>query len=346
MMKRTAVPALAVVLLSAAATGAFASGGGTIGLAYAGGGGAHGAPKIVIANATGGDTRTLIDGSVPSVSPNGASVGFGPVTGKVGLVVYSAAGKLTGKFFVRDGVEVNPIAWSHDSRYIAVGLVDVNATTQIGKSGVAIIDTSTGTATTIAHGQVQGVSWSPTSDTVVFGLVKSTSEEGPSNLYTWDVASSSLVQLTHDNHSLDPVWGKLGIAYDQFKKRKESPAYQIWLMNGSGHSIQITHTNPGPLVQGLVPVAVSANGQRMIAGFEGEDTNNAYTVDLKSHAVHQLHVGTQVVTPWGISRDGKRLLVNVGGFASTHGPGEVETLSFAGGDAKVLGKGDFPSWDQ
>jgi WD40 repeat protein len=346
MMKRTAVPALAVVLLSAAATGAFASGGGTIGLAYAGGG-AHGAPKIVIANATGGDPRTLINGSVPSVSPNGASVAFGPVTGKVGLVVYSAAGKLTGKFFVRDGVEVNPIAWSHDSRYIAVGLVDVNATTQIGKSGVAIIDTSTGTATTIAHGQVQGVSWSPTSDTVVFGLIKSASVEGPSNLYTWDVASSSLKQLTHDNHSLEPVWGKLGVAYDQFKKRKESPAYQIWLMNSAGHSTQITHTRPGPLVQGLVPIAVSANGQRMIAGFEGEDTDIAYTVDLTSHAVHQLKVANESVTPWGISRDGKRVLVDVGGFEGPANAGKVESLSFGGGSATILAQhGNVPSWDQ
>jgi Tol biopolymer transport system component len=346
MTKRTAVPALAVVLLFAAATGAAASGAAKIGLAYAGGG-AHGAPKIVIANANGSDPRTLAGGSVPSVSPNGASVAFGPVTSKGGLLVYSAAGKLTGKFFAGDGVEVNPIAWSHDSRYIAVGLVDVNATTQIGKSGVGIIDTSTGAATTVAHGQVGGVSWSPSSDTVVFSLIKKATVLGPSNLYTWDVTSSSLKQLTHDNHSLAPVWGKLGIAYDRFKTRKESPAYQIWLMNSSGHSTQITHTKPGPLVQGLVPVAVSANGQRMIAGFEGEDTDIAYTVDLNSHAVHQLKVVNESVTPWGISRDGKRVLVDVGGFEGPANAGKVESLSFAGGSPTILAQhGNVPSWDQ
>ncbi len=344
-MKRGIGPAVALCLLFWAAASAIASGGGKIGLAYASSG-AHGVPKIVIANANGSDPRTLTDGSVPVVSPNGASVAFGPVTGKVGLVAYSDAGKLTGKFFVGDGVEVNPIAWSHDSRYIAVALTDVNATTKIGKSGLGIIDTKTGKATTVAHGQVDGVGWSPSADTVVFGLIKSASVLGPSNLYSWDLASSSLQQLTHNNHSLDPVWGKLGIAYDQSKARKESPAYEIWLMNGAGHSTLITHTKPGPLVQGLVPVAVSANGRRMIAGFEGEDTDNAYTVDLKTHAVHELHVGTKVVTPWGISRNGQRLLVNVGGFENSNGPGNVESMSFAGGDAKVLGKGDFPSWTQ
>lgn len=343
-MKRALGPvAVACALLCAAAV-ALASGGGKIGLAYANGGNPQ---KIVIANANGSDARTLTDGSVPAVSPNGASVAFGPVTGRVGLVVYSAAGKLTGKFFVADGVEVNPIAWSHDSRYIAVALTDVNATTKIGKSGVAIIDTTTGKATTVAHGQVQGVSWSPSADTVAFGLVKSANQQGPSNLYEYTPATSSTRLLTKGNNSVEPVWGKLGIAFDRFKNRKNyAPLDEIWLLGSSGHLTQITHTKPNRLVDGLVPIAVSANGQRMIAGFEGTDTDNAYTVNLATHAVRELHVGTQVVTPWGISRNGQRLLVNVGGFESSNGPGNVETLSFAGGDAKVLGKGDLPSWDQ
>jgi hypothetical protein len=339
-------PVLAFFALLIAAPGAGASGGGTIGLAYATDG-SHGLPKVVIAAANGSDPRTLSAGDVPSVAPNGSAVAFGPPSGKVGLLVCSAAGKVTGKYFVSDGVEVNPIVWSHDARYIAVGLTDVNASTTIGKSGVAIIDTQTGKATTVAHGQAQGLSWSPTTDTVGFGLIKSASVLGSSNLYSWDVASASLDQLTHNNHSLEPVWGKLGIAYDQSKKRKESPAYQVWLMNASGHSTQITHTKPGPLVQGIVPLAVSANGQRMIAGYEGEDTDLAYTVDLKSHAVHELKVGNQSVTPWGVSRDGKRLLVDVGGFEGAPSAGKVESLTFAGGSPTVLAQhGNFPSWDQ
>jgi hypothetical protein len=293
------VIACCALLIAAAATGASgASGGGTIGLAYSAGGGAHGSPKIVIANADGSDPRTLAAGSVPAVSPNGASVAFGPVSGKIGLVVYSAGGKLTGKFFVGDGVEVNPIAWSHDSRYIAVALTDVNATTTIGKSGLGIIDTSTGMATTVAHGQVQGMGWSASTDTVAFGLIKSARPLGLSDLYSWTPGATSPSRLTSDHHSLNPVWGKLGIAYDRFKNRKHyAPIYQIWLMNAAGHSTQITHSHPNRLVSGLAPIAVSANGQRMIAAFGGEDTDNAYTVNLDSHAVHELHVGTQIVTP-------------------------------------------------
>jgi hypothetical protein len=202
-------------------------------------------------------------------------------------------------------------------------------------------------ATTVAHGQVQGMGWSASTDTVAFGLIKSARPLGPSDLYSWTPGATSPSRLTSDHHSLNPVWGKLGIAYDRFKNRKHyAPIYQIWLMNAAGHSTQITHSHPNRLVSGLAPIAVSANGQRMIAAFGGEDTDNAYTVNLDSHAVHELHVGTQIVTPWGISRNGKRLLVNVGGFENPHGPGHAETLSFAGGDAKVLAKGDYPSWDQ
>lgn len=348
-MKRGLVSVAAAVLLTLWGTaGAIAAGGrATVGLAYQTGGNS-GPSKVVFANGSGGDARTVASGGIPAVAPNGSAVAFNTNTGKVGLYVYSAAGKLTGKFFNAKQVEVEQITWSHDSRYIAVALTDVNATTTVGKSGLAIVDTRTRTATTVAHGQVAGISWAPNTDTVVFGLAKTASQVGPYNLYKFSPGGSSPSRLTSDNTSFDPVWGKLGIAYDVFKNRKGyAPVYEIWLMNGAGKSVQITHTKPGLLVDGLVPLAVSGNGQRMIAAFEGQDTDQAYAVDLKSHATSLVKVGGGYVTPFGISKNGKRLLVDVGGFMNAPNHGKVESVPFAGGTPTVLSQhGDFPSWNQ
>ncbi|HTX46641.1 MAG TPA: hypothetical protein VMD48_10195 [Solirubrobacteraceae bacterium] len=346
-MKRRAGLLIAGLALLGGPGAAVASGGGGIGLAY-GIGGTRGVPKIVIANANGGHRRTLGAGGVPAVAPNGGAVAFGTENGDAAVDLYSAAGRLIGKYFNGKRLEAGQITWSNDSRYIAVGLTDVDATTTVGQSGLAIIDTSTGTVTTIARGEVEGITWAPTSDVLVFGLVKSADQLGPSNLYVATATGGPVRPLTTDNRSLDPVFGALGIAYVKFRSRgkDKAPAYQIWLMYGT-RSTQITHTKPGPLVDGLVPIAVSANGQRLIAGFVGEDTDDAYTVDLKTRAAHKLRVGKKIVTGWGISSNGERVLVDVGGFENDNSAGEVESLPFGGGQPRILVRhGDYPSWPQ
>jgi hypothetical protein len=345
-VKRAVGPIAGVALLLGAAAGALASGGGKIGLAY-GVGGDRGVPKIVIANTNGGHRRTLGPGGVPAVAPDGSAVAFGTESGKAAVDVYSSADKLIGRYFNGKRVEAGPIVWSNDSRYIAVGLTDVNATTTVGESGLAIIDTATGTATTIAHGQLEGVSWAPNSDGLVFGLAKSINQLGPSNLYVSGPDGSPIGRVTANNDSVDPIWGALGVAYVRFRNRgrDKAPVYQLWLSNSAGKSTQITHTKPGPLVEGLVPIAVSANGQRMVAGYVGTDTDNAYTVNLVTHAVHEIRVGNKIVTAWGISRNGKRVLVDVGGFENNNSAGEVESVPFGGGRPAVLAKhGDYPNW--
>lgn len=309
-----------------------------------------GPPKVVIANAGGGQPRTLRTGDVPALSPNGRSVAFDAQSGAAALVIYSPAGALTSKYFKPNQVSIGPLAWSPDSRYLAAGMTDVNTVNKVGRSGVAIIDTKTGKVTVVAHGSVAGVSWAPTGDTVVFGLSKSVAFSSPVNLYTATPGSTTLHQLTTNGHSEGPVWGKLGIAYDHWSSRgkDQAPAFQIYLLEGS-HSTQITHTHPGPLVSGLAPVAVSADGTRLIADFVGTDTSIAYTVNLKTHAAQTVKVtgvGLQEVTPWGISRNGQRLLVDVGGFEQNASAGKVESVPYAGGAGTVLASGDDPSWNQ
>jgi hypothetical protein len=154
-------------------------------------------------------------------------------------------------------------------------------------------------------------------------------------------------QLTTDGHSYFPVWGKLGIAYDEarFVKNK-APAYSIFLLK-NGHKTQITHQKVTLLQDGLMPISVSADGRHLLANFVGEDTTNAVTVDLVTRKTHNLKVKGVPPVGFAISRDGKRVLIDVGGFESPSRFGTVEWIPFAGGPPRVLHKhADDPSWNQ
>ncbi|MDQ6807283.1 MAG: hypothetical protein M3065_20535 [Actinomycetota bacterium] len=86
--------------------------------------------------------------------------------------------------------------------------------------------------------------------------------------------------ITSDGRSADPVWGTRGAVFDHKRFRKgDAPIAQIWLMqaNGGGRR-QITHKRVGLLVKGLVPITFSADGTRLAAEFEGQDTSFGYSV--------------------------------------------------------------------
>jgi hypothetical protein len=52
-------------------------------------------------------------------------------------------------------------------------------------------------------------------------------------------------------------------------------------------------------------------------------------------------------TGWGISSNGKNVLIDVGGFENPPQDGTVESIPFAGGKPTVLHKhGDEPNWAQ
>jgi WD40 repeat protein len=348
-VKRTAVfIALAAASALFGVASAALGSGSAIGLAYLTGDNNGGHLGVWVASASGAHQRKLNGGGIPALAPNGQVVAVSNLTGgSSALVLYTPAGAVDQKFFNAKQVSAGPLAWSPDSRYLAVGLTDVNDVNTIGKSGIAVIDTTNGTITMIAKGYAWGLSWSPTGDTLVYGLANSQSASPSVNLYTTNPTGTTRAQLTHDGHSGNPVWGKRGIAFDRIKNRpKWDPAYQIYLLSG-GHFQQITHTKPNILVSGLAPIAVSADGIHLATDYGGQDTDSGYTVNLVTHKVTQLRAGQQNVTAWGISRDGKRVLVSVGGFEQGPSTGKIETMAFGGGAPTLLvAHGDDPSWNQ
>jgi Tol biopolymer transport system component len=337
------VAALAVAVAVTSASGATTT---KPGLAY-GTGTATGTPQVWLGDANGGHARKLGPGYQPLLSPNGQLVAATGVSAKGPLLlIYSASGKVVGKFYKAAKFSVVPIAWSPDSRYLAVEQFDP-VSKGIGKSGLAVIDTSTGKTVTIARGFIEGASFSPTADTVVYGFAKSDVVSTADNLFSAAVnGTGKPAQLTHDGHSLNPIWGKGGILFDRERARKLAPRYDIFLLSG-GHSQQITNVTPDQLSEGLVPLAVSADGSRLAAEFVGQDNSQGWAVNVATRHATELATPVNGLQDTGILKDGKRILVDVGEFMNPPSSGRVETVPFSGGPATVLVKhAGSPSWNQ
>jgi hypothetical protein len=340
----------AVVAMSIAAVAAAPAGGAAVSgvaIAYLTGS-ATSLPSVWSADAGGGNARRLGPGDAPLLSPSGETVAasdFG--SSGSALTLYPANGGAPTGYFNVVHVSATALAWSPDSRYVAVALTGDNAPSLSGY-GLAVIDTVTGTEQTIASGAIYGASFAPgSSDTLVYARASSLSATAGTNIYTVSADGTGTKQITTDGRSADPVWGTRGIAFDHEHLRKGyAPLDQIWLMqaNGTGRK-QITHTRVGLLVSGLAPLAFSADGTRLAAEFGGEDTSIGYSVSVLTGRATQLKVGNESVSAWGISRDGRSILISVGGFEQPANRGKIEEIPFSGGHPTLLiAHGDFPSW--
>jgi hypothetical protein len=315
---------------------------------------ASGTSKVWLAAANGSGPKLLGLGQQPLMAPSGESVAvalFGTVVGDQeqgpSLGIYPSSGAPIADYLSLATAVATPVAWSPDSRYLAV-VLQSNGTNDIADdSGLDVIDT--GVVTTIAHGEIYGASFARDgSDKLVFGLSHSESFTSGVNLYTSEADGAGLRRITSDGHSLFPLWGPKYIAYDRERNRHLSPEYQIWLATPAGVRVRrLTHIAVGSLVQGLVPLAFSASGSRLLAEFEGEDTSNAYAVTVASGSARSITVHGQTAQAAGISNDGSTLLLDAGSFEQPPSHGQIVTEPFAGGSAKVLvAHGAEASWNR
>jgi hypothetical protein len=304
-------------------------------------------PQVWIASLSGSERKLLGPGQQPLLAPNGQSVAaglFGTVSGAQeqgpSIAIYPAAGGAPTPSLNLATATATPLAWSPDSRYLAVSLQSTSVNDSGKLSGLAVIDTATGAVSTIAHGQIYGASFAQDgSDRIVYGRAPSQLLAAPTNLYVSAPGGTGLRALSSNGHSLNPVWGPNYIAYDRERMRREAPEYQIWLTSPSGARVRkLTHVRVGPLVDGLVPLAFSAGGSRLLAEFEGEDTSGAYAVNVASGGrAREVTVRGHAVQGAGISSDGSTLLIDENAFEQAPSNGRVATIPFAGGKrSKVL----------
>jgi hypothetical protein len=325
-------------------------------LAYMTGTAREPSPSVWIAQANGREAKRLGPGLDPLLSPNGQSVaatllGVAPSSEKgPALGIYSALGAPVADYLDLETANSTPLAWSPDSRYLAVMRQSTGVTNIAAGSGLDVIDTQTGTVTSIAEGQIYGASFAQDgSDRVVFGRALSLSPAAAANLYMSNPDGTGLRRLTSDGRSLNPVWGPRYIAYDHERLRRNyAPRYDIWLRSPSSSAARrLTNVPANKLVVGLVPVAFSASGSRLLSEFEGQDTSNAWTVRVSSGRARPITFRNQSVVGAGISSDGGTLLVDLGSFEAPPSSGRVASIPFAGGRPTMLvAHGAQASWNR
>jgi len=309
------------------------------------------AASVWIANGNGSERKRLGPGGQPLIAPDGEAVAASLFSDEPGpqLTIYPAAGGPAVRYFDTTTETAEPVAWSADSRYLAVSLQSTALTDVGAHSGLAVIDTVMGTVQTIAQGVIYGASFDPEgSDRIAYASAPSTLLEAPVNVYESGPEGAGLLRLTGDGRSLDPVWGPRYIAYNHERLRPgNAPIYQIWLIPpGGGRARRLTNMNVPSLVVGLVPLAFSADGSRLLAEFEGQDTSEAWTVRVPSGRALRVTSHGLPVTAAGISRSGNTVLVNEGFFEEPASTGRVAEIPFGGGRAKVLvSHGSQASWN-
>jgi hypothetical protein len=314
--------------------------------------GKGGSDSVFLSNLDGTQRRRVGAGDNALLAPSGravAAASFG-VSGPA-LVLYTVGAPARKYLDVRKET-VSVVSWSPDSRYLAVEVFGSDVKGKLTPSGVDVVDTATNTIRVISRGYPCGASFAPDlPDRLVYSNSPAASFcfKGRVNVFTIAADGSGRKQLTSDGASLNPVFGPNSIAFDRETLRgNDAPVFQIWTMRPDGTKrTQVTRLKVPPLLDGLVPLQFDAAGDRLLAEFEGQDTTGTYTIDLARHRVRQLTVGRTSVSPSGISRDGKTVLVCVGQFMNPPSSGKVETIPFGGGPATLLAAhASDPSWNR
>ena len=311
-------------------------------------------PVVFVANDNGSSAHKLGSGRNPRVSPDGEQVAYlheGP--GHAQEMVLAPAGGGTSRTLLTGWQAPYYLAFSPDSKTIAA-----LRGPELGKLKLVLIDVATGAQTVVASGYFSGFSFSPDGTELVYSKAGSEKYPPRSDVYRFVIPVGESVRfvppvrITNDHISEDPLWGPTGkivfVKLIDAKKRKYGPKNELYLMNPDGSGVKrLTHTKVDPLVQGLIPTQWSADGNRLLTEFGGQDTSYAVTVNPKTGAERTLtgerefgFVGT------ALSADGSAVLGDTGGFEP--GPDHnVVTIPYTGGKPKVLAKNaSEPSWSR
>jgi Tol biopolymer transport system component len=225
---------------------------------------------------------------------------------------------------------------------------------ELGKQTLYVVNVETGGLTRIATGYFNGVSFSPDSTELVFGLAATQGFPARTDIVRDQVTGGPTSTLTHDHISGSPLWGPTGqivfVKQLNAKQRQYGPKNDLFLMNANGGQVKrLTHTKVDQLTAGLFPTAWSANGGRLLTEYGGQDTSYAVAVNPKTGAERSLSPGNSETGFVGVAltADGKTALGYLGGF---EGPGsgsrlKIVSVPYQGGKPKVLVRGGFsPSW--
>ncbi len=303
-------------------------------------------PRVYVAEDNGKGPRQVGVGRNSHVSPDGEWVAYERESkgGASELRLYQV-GVHKSERLLNPWAESFVFAWSPDSTKVAAVTGGVR-----GKRTLLVIDAKSLKREKVASGYFNGVSFSPESDELVFG-VSQTENTLKSDVFRYALGGPAPKALTTGKVSAYPLWGpKEQIVFARFSggnTRDEVPAAQLFVMNPEGQRIsQVTHTKITPLSQGLIPTAWSANGARLLTEFAGEDQSYAVAVSTVTGSEKKLTKNPETgLQGAALSPDGTTVLGTVGlGFGGNPSP-KVVTVPWGGGPEKVLVPGGYePSW--
>ena len=313
-------------------------------------------PVVWVAKDSGADAYRYAAGANPRVSPSGQAIAFSPSKGGLDgsvLAVGPIHRSNPARRLLGDWREPYEFDWSPDSSTIAA-----IRGPEVGPKTLVLIDVATGSQLTVASGYFSGFSFSPDGSELVYAKAGSEKYPPHSDVYRFDIPIGQSVRfvppvrITHDRNSQDPLWSPSGkIVFVKLlgaKQRKYGPKNELYLMSPSGSQAKrLTHTKVDPLLQGLYPTEWSANGKRLLAEFEGQDTSYAVTVNPRTGAQRPVDkAGEQGFVGSSLSADGKTVLGFTGGFEP--GPNHnVAAVPYAGGKLEVLVHNAFePDWSR
>jgi Tol biopolymer transport system component len=295
-------------------------------------------PQVHVANADGSGAVGIGAGVDALISPDGANVAIvTPYTRRgTSLVVRPASGGAA-RTLVRTGDSIGPLVWSPDGTRLVVVL---------NTRHLVVIDVATGARHTIARGTIQGASFSPDGTQVVYASSRFPRLSAHVDVVVVNADGTDAHAITHDGRSLYPVWGPSRIAFTHERlRRADAPIYQLRVMRPDGSGVrQLTHLRIPRLLSGLTATAWSDDGSRLLAEYGGQDTSEAWTVDVASGRAQDLTGRFDGVIGANLSPDGSTVLVQRGYFDDPKHQ-SVATIPFRGGRATMLVRhGSEPSW--
>jgi hypothetical protein len=203
----------------------------------------------------------------------------------------------------------------------------------------------------LARGQVEGVSFAPSSQAVVFEQLTTPDPDdygtGPRDLWVSVLDGSAPQPLTADGRSLNPLWTRQGIVFNrqELVDGDAAPLYQLFQADPATGAVTQLSTRPvrdHELVSGPVAVGRSPDGTRLLVAITGQSQATAVAADLPTGTLRDF--GSVDTIPVGLSRDGDRVLLQTGGLDPTSRHNLVVADWVTGKRRTVLRNAHSASW--
>jgi Tol biopolymer transport system component len=284
--------------------------------------------RVYVADNNGKHPHRIGKGRAPVVSPDGRWVAW-VAPGSPERVLMRLADRTRKPRKVAASSSIGDLHFSPDSKTLGIVL----------STRLWIYDIHDRESVKAASGNIRGFSYAPDSKSVAFGTSgRNGAFDAPADLYSFDIAGKTRGRITRDRKSLNPLWGANGIIHDRQKTRQnDAPSFNLFEIQPDGGSLRrITSLRNPPLVSGLVPLELSANGKRLVAELEGQDTSAGFAVNPANGKVRLLGKGLENgFVAANLTADGRTVLGHTGGPAPDR-KHNVVTMPYRGGKPKVL----------